>query len=82
VGFQVKSTANTNSGAATTRSTAGTGFDFEDKVAAWLLLQMLSGAPLPGIKVRGERLRWQTKAIGYELDDLLVSGRGAGEYER
>jgi hypothetical protein len=78
----VKSTANTNSGAATTRSTAGTGFDFEDKVAAWLLLQMLSGAPLPGIKVRGERLRWQTKAIGYELDDLLVSGQGAGEYER
>lgn len=75
VGFQVTSSDNNSSGIASTRSTAGTGFDFEDKVAAWLLLQMLSGAPLPGIEVRGERLRWQTKAFGYELDDLLVSGR-------
>jgi hypothetical protein len=35
--------------ASTTRSTAGPGFDFEDRVAAWLLLKTLTGQPLPGI---------------------------------
>lgn len=76
------STDRMRSNIASTRSTAGTGFDFEDRVSAWLLLQMLSGAPLLGIEVRAERLRLQTKKLGYELDDLLVSGRDGEGQER
>jgi hypothetical protein len=35
---------------ATTRSTAGLGFDFEDQIGAWMLLKMLSGEPLPDME--------------------------------
>jgi hypothetical protein len=61
------------SGSTTTRSTAGPGFDFEDHVAAWLLIKMLSGEPLPGVNsADGARLLTQTGALGWRLDDLLV----------
>jgi hypothetical protein len=49
--------------AATTRSTAGPGFHFEDQVAAWLLLQALTGQELPGIEGTVTRLhRFQPPA--------------------
>lgn len=48
----------------TTRSTAGPGFDFEDQVAAWLLLKMLTGQPLPGIEGIGTRLQMQVESLG------------------
>jgi len=64
----------------TTRSTGGPGFDFEDRVAAWFLLKMLLGEPLPGIDGAGLSLRMQTSALGWLIDDLLVtSGLAQGE---
>ena len=58
---------------ATTRSTAGLGFTFEDLVAAWLLTQMLSGEALPGIGPGGTQLQSQVSALGWHIDDLLVT---------
>jgi hypothetical protein len=61
---------------ATRRSTAGTGFDFEDGVAAWVLLQALAGRGLP---VEGivERLQMQTGSLHWDIDDLLLTTQGA-----
>ena len=57
----------------TTRSTAGPGFDFEDRVAAWLLLKALTGQPLPGVEGIGTRLQMQTEALDWAIDDILLS---------
>jgi hypothetical protein len=57
----------------TTRSTAGPGFDFEDQVAAWLLLKALTGQPLPVVDGIGTRLQMQTEALGWDIDDILVT---------
>jgi hypothetical protein len=57
----------------TTRSTAGPGFDFEDQVAAWLLLKALTGQPLPGVEGIGTRLQMQTEALGWAIDDILFT---------
>lgn len=57
----------------TTRSTAGPGFDFEDRVAAWLLLKALIGQPLPGIAGIAVRLQMQVEALGWYLDDILLT---------
>src|ERR1700727_67230 len=59
---------------ATTRSTGGPGYQFEDLTAGWLILKMLRGEAIPGINVLGDKLQMQTKALGWEIDDLLVSG--------
>jgi hypothetical protein len=58
---------------ATTRSTAGPGFDFEDHVAAWLLLKALHGQELPGVKGSVTRLQMQVEALGWHLDDILFT---------
>jgi len=58
---------------ATTRSTAGPGFTFEDLVAASLLSQMLSGEALLGICAGGTQLQSQVSALGWHIDDLLVT---------
>jgi len=56
--------ARDRSGQATTRSTAGPGFAFEDQVAAWLLLKMLTGETIPGMDgCLGLRLQSQTSAL-------------------
>ena len=57
----------------TTRSTAGPGFDFEDQVAAWLLLKVLTGQPLPGIEGIGTRLQMQVESLGWAIDDILLT---------
>lgn len=57
----------------TTRSTAGPGFNFEDQVGAWLLTKMLRGSRIPGIHATGTQLQMQTRALGWEIDDMLVS---------
>lgn len=57
----------------TTRSTAGPGFDFEDRVAAWLLLKALTGAPLPGIGGNAVKLQMQVEALGWDIDDILLT---------
>jgi len=57
----------------TTRSTAGPGFDFEDRVAAWLLLKALTGQPTPGTGGTAARLQMQVEALGWTLDDILLT---------
>lgn len=57
----------------TTRSTAGPGFDFEDRVAAWLLLKALTGQPLLGIDGAAARLQMQVEALGWHIDDILLT---------
>jgi hypothetical protein len=49
---------------ATTRSTGGAGFNFEDQVAAWLLIKMLRGEAIPGINAAGSQLQMQTHSLG------------------
>jgi hypothetical protein len=38
------------------------------------MMKMLRGEAIPGINVLGDKLQTQTKALGWEIDDLLVSG--------
>ena len=52
---------------ATTRSTAGPGYQFEDLVAAWLMVKMLRGEVIPGINVPGNKLQMQTSSLGWGL---------------
>ena len=69
-------------GTATTRSTAGPGFDFEDRVAALLLLRMLTGEAQPATEGAGVQIQTQTEPAGWKLDDLLVTTLSAGTYPR
>ena len=59
----------------TTRSTAGPGFDFEDRVAAWLLLKALAGEQLPAVEGIAERLQMQAEALLWTIDDILLTTR-------
>ena len=61
---------------ATRRSTAGTGFDFEDGIAAWLLLQALAARGLP-LEGDVQRLQMQTSSLHWDIDDLLLTTQGA-----
>lgn len=59
---------------ATTRSTGGGGFVFEDQFAAFLLVKMLSGEPIPslGDDGLGDLIQMQTSSMGWSIDDLLA----------
>jgi hypothetical protein len=61
----------------TIRSTAGPGFDFEDQSAAWLMVRMLRGIMMPGIEAYGVGLQMQTRALGWDIDDILVQCKGS-----
>ena len=64
---------------ATTRQTAGPGFTFEDFTAAWLMIKLLTGEALRGVGTAGYRVQSQTGALGWQIDDLLVTaGSDAG----
>jgi len=65
---------------ATTRSTAGVGFNFEDLVSAWLLVRMLSGQSIPGLDAVAFQLQMQTHALGWDIDDQLISGSADGPW--
>lgn len=61
---------------ASTRSTAGPGFRFENFVAAYVLVQALNRAELPGIGTDPvEQVQTQVGPLGWALDDLLVTSR-------
>ena len=45
----------------------------EDQVAAWLLLKVLSGQPLPDVDGLGKRLQMQTEALSWSIDDILLT---------
>ncbi|GAA4133919.1 hypothetical protein GCM10023067_55660 [Aminobacter aganoensis] len=59
---------------ATRRSTAGTGFDFEDSVAAQFVLSSLAGRGLP-VEGNLQRLQMQTGTLQWDIDDLLVTAQ-------
>lgn len=59
---------------ATTRSTSGAGYVFEDYVAAWLIVRMMRGLPMHGFNTPGHTVQLQTKALGHGIDDLVVTG--------
>lgn len=67
---------------ASRRETGGAGFDFEDRVSAWFLLQTLAGRPLPGVGGGATRIQMQTASLGWLLDDVLVSTGEAGSGRR
>lgn len=58
-------------GNATTRSTAGPGFAFEDLVAADLLSRFLLDMPVPGLETPGTQILSQAGAAGWTIDDLV-----------
>ncbi|PHQ69522.1 MAG: hypothetical protein COB93_07855, partial [Sneathiella sp.] len=70
-----KKQTNRKSVIATRRSTGGTGFDFEDCVAAWLILQALTERPLP-ISGQPKRLQMQTAPMHWDIDDILLTMEG------
>ena len=59
---------------ATTRSTAGPGFAFEDLVAADLLTRFILDMPITGIDVPGQEILSQAGALGWTIDDLVCVG--------
>ncbi|MBW8311260.1 MAG: ATP-binding protein [Rhizobium sp.] len=65
--------SNPNPTPAPLRVTSGAGFDFEDRVSAWLLMKMLVGEPVPGIGGRGTMIQAQVAALHWKIDDLLVT---------
>lgn len=67
---------------ATLRSTSGAGYDFEDLISAWLMLNMLLGEPLPGVGGRGRALQAQVSALGWRIDDLLATGHDGERVRR
>lgn len=66
----------------TTRSTAGSGYEFEDLVAADLLSRFLNDLPIRGIGVPGVRLLSQVGALRWAIDDLLCIGVDPSGQER
>lgn len=66
---------------ATTRQTAGPGFTFEDLVAAWLMIRLLTGEELPAVGTAGHTIQSQTGALKWQIDDLLVTA-GSGSDAR
>lgn len=58
---------------ATSKQTGGGGFDFEDKVAAWFIADLLNNSyPLWPIKAKLTQIYFQVRPDGWLLDDLLL----------
>lgn len=58
----------------TPRQTGGAGYDFEDLIAAWMMVKMLREIRLPGVEEFGTAIQWQAEVLGWEqIDDLLVT---------
>lgn len=58
---------------ATAKQTSGGGFDFEDKVVAWFLAELLNNDyPFNTILAKINRIEFQTRSDGWYLDDLLL----------
>lgn len=80
-----KATPSTDQGnrdPATLRSTSGAGFEFEDLIAAWQLVNVLSGEQVPGVGGVGAQLQAQVSTLGWRIDDLLVTSEVAGGLRR
>ncbi|AZC70582.1 hypothetical protein [Pseudomonas chlororaphis] len=60
---------------ATLRSTSGAGFEFEDLISAWQLVKALSGEQAPGIGSVVTQVQAQVSALGWGIDDLLLTAQ-------
>ena len=60
---------------ATLRSTSGAGFEFEDLISAWQLVKALSGEQAPGIDSVVTQVQAQVSALGWGIDDLLLTAQ-------
>ncbi len=60
---------------ATLRSTSGAGFDFEDRISAWLLVKAMCGEQVPCIGGSTIQLQAQVEALGWRMDDILVTSK-------
>lgn len=58
---------------ASQRSTSGSGFEFEDLVAAWFMTKALVGEPPTGLAAPPRSVHFQTRPSGWIIDDLLVT---------
>jgi hypothetical protein len=57
---------------ASPKSTGGLGHIFEYRVAAIMLAHLLCGTRPPGLQVAVTRVGMQQRALGYELDDIVL----------
>ncbi|HZH77114.1 MAG TPA: hypothetical protein VEY88_13870, partial [Archangium sp.] len=58
---------------ASPKSSGGGGYNFEDEVSAWWMLNLLAGRSLLGPRAGPPtRLRFQARADGWLLDDLVA----------
>lgn len=57
---------------ATTRSTSGVAYEFEDLIAASFMVRAMAGLPMPASEAAAVRLQFQTRALGWSVDDLLM----------
>src|SRR3712207_4647225 len=64
------------------RSMSGAGFEFEDLISAWLLVKTLSGEQAPGIGGVVTQVQAQVSALGWHIDDLLLTSQAAVEPRR
>lgn len=67
---------------ATLRSMSGAGFEFEDLVSAWQLVKALSGEIAPGIGGVVTKVQAQVSALGWRIDDLLLTSQAASAPQR
>lgn len=67
---------------ATLRSMSGAGFEFEDLISAWHLVKALSGERAPGIGAVVMQVQAQVSALGWHIDDLLLTAQAAGAPRR
>lgn len=70
------------SATATLRSTSGAGFEFEDLIAAWQLVKALSGEQAPAVDSVATQLQAQVSALGWRIDDLLLTSETGGVSRR
>lgn len=66
---------NRKSTSTTLRSTSGAGFEFEDLISAWQLVKALSGEHAPGIGGAVTLVQAQVSALGWRIDDLLLTAQ-------
>lgn len=64
---------------AAVRSTSGSGYAYEDLVAAWFLSKALVGEPIPGLAMPARSVHFQNRPSGWLIDDLVVTGEDGAQ---
>jgi hypothetical protein len=61
---------------------SGAGFEFEDLISAWQLVKALSGEHAPGIETVVTQVQAQVAALGWRVDDLLLTAQATSAPRR